>query len=481
MTRLLLCTFLLALAPASSAMAGEMPNAPPPPLEPRPFTLPPVSEYTLSNGLTVLLIEDHEIPMVWMQLAFGAGSWADPAGQEGLASAAMDMLDMRTRTKDHRTLSMKERRLGSDLYTTSGLDGSSLRASCLKRNLEPTLDLMAEVLTEAVFWADDLRGLTHGRKEVLAQEAPQPTTLCKRALYRVLHGDSYAGRFPTESSYDHLPVGDVLAWVRRNLHPGDARLLVTGDVSMEEIAPLLEERLADWKAGEPSGTPSPQVLQPETTTLYLMDAPDAVQSVIGLGRFVSRRTDDDYLPLVLGHNALGGIFSGRIGMNLREDKGWTYGVHSTIVDSHAPGLWRLYTSVETDVTAEALTEILDELRAVRTSRPLTSEEIERARANRLHSWPSRFSDPDVFLGELADMGRYDLPADWVAGYLGRLREIEPDAVNAAVVKHLDPGAMAIVVVGDMGKVRESLDGLALPVVEIDRWGVGVGVESVEPE
>ena len=470
---LMLCLLLLATC---SARAAELPDTPPLPLEPRGFTLPPFCEYSLSNGLTVLLVEDHEIPLVWMQLEFAAGDWADPPGQEGLASVAMSMLDRRTQTKNSRTISMKKRRLGAQLSNQSHLDGSTVAVSCLKRNLGETLDLLAEVLQENVVWGGDVASRILGRDEYLREEAPHADWLCRRALKRVAYGDTYAGREPTKESYAQIAVGDITAWIRRNVHPGHTRLLVAGDVTMEEIAPLLEARLADWTAGTPAGKPSPTLLPPETTTLYMMDLPEAVQSVIGISRFVSSRTDDDYLALDLGHVALAGMFSSRINMNLREDKGWTYGTHSSIFDAFGHGRWRLWTAVEADATADALSELLGELRAVRTDRPLTPEEVETARANQIYSWPAKFSDPGVFLGELAAVWRYDLPDDWITSYLARLREVEVDQVNEAVVRHFDPDAVAVVVVGDLSRVREPLEALGFPVVEIDKWGVEVEAE-----
>jgi len=464
--RLLLCLLLLV---AGTARAAEMSDTPPQPLEPRGFTLPPVCEYTLSNGLTVLLVEDHEIPLVWMQLEFAAGDWADPPGQEGLASVAMGMLDHRTQTKNWRTISMKKRRLGAKLSNFSHRDGSTFAMSCLKRNLAETLDLMAELLQENVVWGGDVAGSIFGRDEYLRVEAPSADWLCRRALKRVAYGDAYAGREPTEESYGRIAVGDVTAWIRRNVHPGHTRLLVTGDVTMEEIAPLLESRLADWEAGTPAGKPSPVIHQPEATTLYLMDLPDAVQSVIGVSRFVSSRTDDDYLALDLGHRAL----RGRIRSNLREDKGWTYGIHSSLIDAHGHGRWRLWTAVETGHTTDALNELIGELRAIRTDRPLTAGKLEASRANQVYSWPAKLSDPGSFLGELASIWRYDLPDDWITSYLTRLRAVQLDEVNEAMARHFDPETLAIVVVGDLSQVRDPLEALGFPTVEIDKWGVEI--------
>jgi len=476
MRRLGLLLSLWLLFP-SIPRAAQMPDAPPPPLEPAGFALPPLCEHTLSNGLTVLLVEDHEIPLVWMRLSFAAGDWTDPPGQEGLASVAMDMLNDRTQTKNLRTISMKQRRLGADLSTWSHLDGSTVSVSCLKRNLAETLDLLTEVLQENVVWGGDVASTIFGRNEYLRVEAPHADWLCRRALKRVAYGDTYAGREPTEQSYGRIAVGDVTAWIKRHVHPGHTRLLVAGDVTMEELAPMLEARLAEWKPKPGAGRPRPKIQQPEATTLYLMDLPEAVQSVIGISRFVSCRNDDDYFALLLGHMAMSGMFSGRITMNLREDKGWTYGIHSALFDYHGHGRWRLWTAVETGTTADALSELLGELRAVRTDRPLSVDEVEAARANRIYSWPAKFSDPGVFLGELAEVWRYDLPDDWVTSYLSRLRAVEVEQVNDAVARHLDPDGLAIVVVGDLDQIREPLEALGFPIVEIDRWGIEIEGET----
>jgi len=466
---------------STSPRAEEMLDTPPDALEVRPFSMPALSEYTLSNGLTVKLVEDHEVPLVWLRLEFGAGKWSDPPGEEGLASVTMDMLDRRTQTLDERTLSKKKRRLACTVSTYAHRDGSTLAASSLASNLDETLDLVTEVLRQPAFHAGDLRGELKGRSDGLEKESLQPSTLCRRALLRVLYGDDYRGRAATKDSYAKIPAGNLRAWSNRHLHPGDAVLLVGGDTSMEQIVPLLEERLGDWGPREALDRPRLSPDQPATTTLYLMDLPGAVQSVVGVGRFVSPRTAPDYPALYLSDLSVGRLFSSRINMNLREDKGWTYDVDSEILDGYGAAVWWLWTSVETSTTTDALGELLGELRALGEDRPLTEQEVEKARGFGVHSVPAQFDDTTYLLWALAETWRYDLPDDWMWNHAARLGSVDAAAVNAAAVEHFDPDTLAIVVVGDMATVRETLQAFGLPTVDIDTHGDRIEDDSAQEE
>ena len=460
----------LALGAGVAHAAEPTVPEPPPPLAPRAFQVPPVDETMLSNGLRVAVLENPEVPMIWMRLVFNAGSWADPEGQEGLASVTMDMLDEGAGEMDALELSGQLRGMASRLSTYAYLDGAAVSASCLRRNLEPTLDLLTAVLLQPTFPDDEWEKLHARRLVELKEMEDQPTSLCYRALDRALYGAEYDGRFVTEESYATLTTTEMRAWAQRYLHPGNALLLVGGDVTAAELTPLLEARLAGWMAGEPAGVPEPVIQQPWTTLLYLMDKPDAPQSVVGVGRFTTRRTDDDYTDLYLANTALGGIFTSRINLNLREDKGWTYGARAYLFDSHAPSQWLVVTSVDRDATADAISEILREVSEATGERPISAEELEFARSNRIHSYPAKFERTGYLLGEVANVWRYDLPGDWISAHLDRLRAVTPESANAALARHLTPDATAVVVVGDLSLIREQLEALGLPTVDVDIEG-----------
>ncbi len=474
---LLLLLLLAMLMPAGAGHAdetGPILTEAPDPLAPRAFQVPEVKMTTLSNGLRVAVLENPEVPMVWIRLVFNAGSWTDPAGQEGLASATMDMLDEGAGSMDALALSAAKRALASELSTYAYLDGAAISASCLQRNLEPTLDLLTTVLREPAFSDDEWELMRSRRLLELKEQDEHPTSLCYRALDRLLYGESYDGRFSTEESYARIGTAEMREWAERHLHPGNALLLVGGDITPAEIAPLLEARLGTWQAREPVGVPLPEPQQPASTVLFLMDKPDAPQSVIGFGRFTALRTDADFSDLYLANTVLGGIFTSRINLNLREDKGWTYGARSFLYTSHAPAQWLMASSVDRDATADAVAEVLAEVRGLRGDRPVTAEELEFARSNRIHSYPAKFERTGYLLGEVANVWRYDLPEDWIAGHLPRLRAVTLEGANAAAQAHLDPDALVVVVVGDLSVVRDSLVELGLPTVDIDRKGALLG-------
>ena len=455
---------------ATAADAGPTITEAPGPLPPRVFQVPEVKMATLSNGLRVAVLTNDEVPMVWVRLVFNAGSWTDPAGQEGLASAAMDMLDEGAGAMDALALSATQRAMASQLSTYAYLDGAAISASCLKRNLEPTLDLLTTVLREPTFPEEEWELMRAKRLLGLREQEEQPTQLCYRALDRLLYGDGYDGRFATEESYGRIGTAEMRVWIEQHLHPANALLLVGGDTTVDEIVPLLEDRLATWQAREPVGVPAPEPLQPASTVVFLMDKPDAPQSVIGFGRFTVPRTDAVYPDLYMANTVLGGIFTSRINLNLREDKGWTYGARSFLYESHAPTQWLMVSSVDRDATADAVSEVLGEVRDLRGDRPLTAEELEFARSNRIHSYPGQFERTGFLLGEVANVWSYGLPDDWISGHLPRLRAVTLEGASAAATTHLDPDAMVIVIVGDLSVVRDSIDALGLPTVDIDRKG-----------
>ena len=482
-TTILLLAAALTVAAAPGARGADATptiTEAPGPLPPRAFQIPEVQMATLSTGLRVAVLTNDEVPMVWVRLVFNAGSWTDPAGREGLASAAMDMLDEGAGGMDALALSAAKRAMASKLSTYAYLDGAAISASCLKRNLEPTLDLLVTVLREPTFPDDEWELLRSRRLLELKEQEEQPTQLCYRALDRLLYGDGYDGRFASEESYGAIGTAEMREWVDRYLHPGNALMLVGGDTTVEEIVPLLEDRLATWQAREPAGAPAPEPRQPGFTVLYLMDKPDAPQSVIGFGRFTVPRTDPAYTDLYMANTVLGGIFTSRINLNLREDKGWTYGARSYLYDTHAPSQWLMASSVDRDATADAVAEVLGEVRDLRGDRPISAEELEFARSNRIHSYPARFERTGFLLGEVASIWRYGLPEDWLSGHLPRLRAVTREGANAAATTHLDPDAMVVVVVGDLSAVREPLGMLGIPMVDIDREGNLLG-PMPEPE
>ena len=465
-------------------------------LERKEFNLPDLQQATLSNGVEVFLAEDHDHPLVRVQLAFDVGSFADPEGKEGLATSSYDMLNEGAGGMSALEISKALRRLATKLGSSGGLDGGRVTLDTLTRNLVPSLDLMAKVALEADFPASEWDRLRKQLIQDVASARTEPRSMASRALARTLFGAEYAGRFPSEESYNAVSVENMKAWAKAGLVPGHARFLVAGDTTLKEITALLEERFGAW-TGEPTlSTPTPTLHHPEKPTLYLVDKPGAALSVVRMGRFAGSRADPGYTILYMGNHVFGGMFMARLNMNLREDKGYTYGARSWLTHNHAGSEWILSTSVKTDVTGASLEEILGELEGIggamgeppscgklrsrfgccasverlAPTRGIDSEEVGFSKSNAIQGYPARFEEPDYLLGQQAQTIRYGLPEDWLESYIARVdavtAEMAQDAFSTAVANQ----AWAIVVVGDLDTVRPQLDGLGLPMVELDADG-----------
>ena len=461
--------------PVETAVAPIDRTRPPAPLPARSFALPDIHRGTLSNGLAVAVVENHEVPIVNVVVSFRDGDWTDPADRPGLAAAAMAMLDEGAGDLDGAGLSAALRALAAELDASAGDDGARVSLKSLKRNLEPSLALLGSVLTQPTFAPDSWQIVQNQRVLGVRSALQDPESIAARATARLMFGDSYRGLLTSEAAYTAMTRDEVAAWAAARLRPDRAVVLVGGDTTLAEITPLLEAALGGWGAPEADAgplRPTPETLyRAEAATLFLVDKPGASQSVLTGGIFVGARTDDDATAFDLANMMFGGMFASRLNMNLREDKGYTYGARTYTDHSYATGLWTLTTSVQADATIPAVGEILTELQASVGDRAFTSDELTFAQGYVLGTWPARFEEPDYLLGKVDELWRYDLPEDFVSGYADRVRAVTPEAVNAAWRAHVDPARISLVVVGDAASLREGLAGLGLPVVELDRDGV----------
>lgn len=487
-----LTTLLLPVLTAVAVACKKQPPPPPPveeappakpehrttrpaPLAKRPFTLPAPQEATLSNGLRVVVVENHEVPLVYINLVTDQGEWTDPDSKPGLASVTMDMLNEGAGKRNAAAISKDLRKIGASLGTSAGLDGSGVSVSSTTKNLEPALDIMADVVLRPTFPRKDWELLEKKRLAELAEARQDPGAMASRAWNHLLYGDDYAGRLATEKGYKSITTRDMKKWWQTHLVPSKSLVLVGGDITLDEAVPLLEARFGKWKDPRrvaQHDKPSPDALpQFDESTIFLVDKPGAAQSVVRGGLWVGSRTDGDWPAFTLANMAVGGQFTARINMNLREDKGWTYGARSSTSSNYLPGLWRASSSIVTPHTAEAVVEILNEVNGALGDKPVTDAELEAARGGLLRSWPLRFENPGYLLGQTADMWRYDLPSDWLTGRIARYEAVTLDQANAAFAAHVDPAKMVFVIVGDAEVIKAPLEEMTgLPVVMVDANG-----------
>lgn len=467
---------LLTLPLSRSASADEAAwrTTPPTPLAPRPFQLPEAARGQLSNGVEVWVVENHEVPITFVALNLKTGSWADPADRPGLASMTLGMLTEGAAGQDNAAFARRMKAIGGEAWSGAGLDTSQLGVSALQRNLPAALDALADMVLRPDFPAEAWAVQQKSSVQNVKAARQDPGAIAGRVMAVQLYGPQYAGRLSQEAAFEAMSPADLKAFWASQARPDEAVILVGGDTTLAEVLPLLEARLGAWKgAGAAPSRPAPQAAalpKHPKTTIFLADRPGATQSTVRVSRFVGERLAADATALELANEALGGAFTSRVNMNLREAKGWTYGARSSIGYTQLPGTWSAGGNFVRDHTADAISELLRELREARGPRPLTADELANAKGGLLGGWPLPFQQPGHLLGELASTWRYSLPADHLRAWPERMRAVTPEAANAAVQQNLVDEGLVIVVVGDATVIRPSLDKLGLPIVPVDTDG-----------
>lgn len=460
----------------ASAFAVERPAPLPPPLPAMAWVAPEAQLATLSNGLDVVIVTAPELPTFEIRLLVGVGAYVDPPDKAGLAQALFELAPAGTPHRDADAISATLRRLGASLDgTLVGGHTGEIRVTGLVRNLEPTLDV----------WADVIRAPTYPEVEVGTWRSQQiagleradrdPAQVGARAFWRIVYGDTYIGRSPTRDSLGALSSTDLTALHQRHVGPENAVILVGGDLTKAEVVPLLEARLGAWA---PAGIePAPVVAQPRTVdrpVLYFIDSAGAAQSQILVGGTIGTRTDPGHHAMEVANQAFGGAFTSRLNLNLREAKGYTYGARCTPRHAHGEGQLSCQTSVQTEVTGPALREIRSELEAILGDRPLGEGEVARASAKLAQQWPMALETLGAKLDQEVAIWRHGLPEDWVARYVPAVNEVTTASANQAFRDAVSLDRLFWLVVGDGAAIREDLDAFGLPVVELDRWGAPLG-------
>ena len=447
-------------------------NTPPAPLAPRAFQLPEAETGSLSNGLRVSVVENHEVPLISVRVAFDQGGWSDSADTIGLASVTMDMLNEGAGEYDAAGISKAAKAIAASIGTGAGSDSAYVSMNVLSKNLEPALDLMATVLLEPTFEQDDWDLMLTDRVASLASSRNNPGSIAGRAGSRLRYGNQYKGMLSSEESYRALTTNAMAEWATSNLTPGNARIYVGGDTTLDAILPLLEARFGSW-SGDASTAEKPAASEPnvKATTVFLIDKPGAPQSVLrAFRRLDIDRLSDDWFQFYMANMMYGGMFSSRLNLNLREDKGWTYGARSSVSTDYTKGVWTASTSVKTDTTADSISEIIREIKEAGAERQFTQEELDNARGYLLGSRPVRYENAGSLLSELQTIWLYELPEDWTVTFADKIRGVTLEAAQAAWAEHVRVPELSILVVGDQATIEGSLAELGYPIVHLDSDG-----------
>ena len=416
---------------------------------------------TLSNGLNVILAERSAVPVVRMSMMINAGFATDQKDKAGAANLTMQMLEEGTKSMDGLEISTKLTQLGTYLSSRAGLDSSSVSLNTLYENLDESLDIFSEVVLDPTFPESQLERLKAEQLNGIEQEKSSPFGVGFRLLPTLLYGEDHAYSAPFsgsgyEDSVASINVSDLREYHDRWFNANNATLIVVGDISLDEIKDKLETAFAKMPNNEVPAKNITEVTQINESVIYLIDRPDSAQSAIIAAKMMPEYGTQDELPLELLNQALGGSFSSRINMNLREDKGWAYGARSAIQNTQAQRPFLVQASVQTDKTAESLLEVYKELSMITGSAPVSETELATALDKTILTLPGRWETAAAVQSDIASMVRYNLNDDYWDEYVKALNTITLEQVNQTAEKLITPDKMLWLVVGDRTEIEQAV-------------------------
>jgi zinc protease len=423
-------------------------------------TIPKPIKTALPNGLKVLISEDHRFPTIVVQLHIGgAGALFEPGALPGLANVTAHMLREGTQTRTSKQIAEEVERLGATISATSGFGSTDtvLSASGLSENFSDWFSLTLDVLLNPSFPAEELNKLKQRLQAQLQQQRAAPNFLLRERFHRAVFGDHPAAVISaTAQSVAALTPDTLMKWYRESYAPQDSILAFAGDVHPSELIAKLEKEFAPWpRHGLKKGLPSNPVAAGARKG-YVVDRPGSVQTTIALGNIAIDRRSSDYLPMVVLNYILGGGPAARLFLNLREEKGYTYGVYSDFTALQYPGPWSVGGNMRTEVTADALGEFFYEIRRIREQK-VGEAELAAARRAISASFALSLEQPSRVLNFAVTREIYGLPEDYWETYPAQIMLVSADDVQRVARKYLDPEKMQIVAVGDGNKIRAALE------------------------
>ena len=460
----------------SHASAGIDRTQRPTPAAPAAFTPPMPERQRLSNGLEILVVERRELPAVSFALVLNTGAAGDPVTLPGLASFTTAMVQEGTTARTSSQIADEMEFMGSQLATATGRESTTLAAETLTRHFPKALEIAADLVQNAVFPVDEMDRLRRERLTSLRRMRDDPTAMAGRHAPGLILGTESAFGHPpsgTEESVEAITREDMAAFYGRNYGPEGATLVVVGDVSLGEVAEQAEQWLGAWQAANgdsPDAAAPAEDAAPTPTTLYLLDKPGAAQSVIRVGLTSVERQHPDYPALALLNHLFGGQFTARLNMNLREDKGYSYGYRSWFEWHRGLSLFMVGGGVQTAVTREAVEETLRELRDVVGERPVTEAEFEAARSAMLRQFPSSFETSWQVLEQLVHAVSFNLPDDYYQTLPSAIEAVTLEEVRRAAAENIDNGRLTLLVVGDREVIEPGLREVGVSVRLLDQEG-----------
>lgn len=432
----------------------------PEPLEPVAFQIPDAFETTLGNGLRVVIFEDSRLPLVSYRLAFFSGDANDPNGRSGLTSALTSMMTEGTANYSSRELAEKIERLGASLHVNSSDDFTIFSASGLTIYSSDVLELMAEVLFRPTFPEEELDLYRRNTLEHLKFQRSQPNFLANEQTARILYGDHpYSKISPSPETVEGITREDLIKLHDERFTPNNAVFVAVGDVNREEFLSELRSHFDDWEKGEIPALSPPEPPNRTARSLTIVDRPGSAQSNIVISNLGVHRKHPDYFPLSVMNQVLGAGASSRVFMNLREEKGYTYGAYTRLDMKKLGGEFEATAEVRTPVTGDSLKEFFYELERIRDEE-VPEQELADAKAYLTGVFPIRAETQEGITGLIVSQQLHGLPSDYLQTYRDHVGAVTAPEVKRVAREHVRPSEAAIVIVGDAGEVIPQARGFA---------------------
>jgi zinc protease len=439
----------------------------PPAAPAKPLQIAAPATAMLPNGLTLILSERRGLPLASASIVFRSGSDSNPLDRPGLASFVTAMLDQGTATRGALQIADEVAHLGADLSASSSMDAITISASSLSKNFPALFDLMADVTLRPAFPAEEIERQRADRLGQLIDQRDRPTQIASMvmaaALYGPRHPYGYA-EIGTEASLKAIARADMTRFWTRHFVPNNAALVVAGDISMDDLRTLATKAFGSWRRGDP---PRPSLSSPQTTAarIVIVDKPGSPQTELRVASIGAARSSPDFRALQVMNEALGGLFSSRINMNLREQHGYTYGAYSTFVFRRSPGPFAIGAGVRTDVTAPAVSEIFKEVAGIRDM-PLNGDELRKAKDSMTNSLPGAFETNRNVVGSFSNIFIYDLGLDYYTRYAKEVNAVTAEQALDVARRYVVPERLVVIAVGDRTAIEAELRKLNLGSVEI---------------
>lgn len=452
-------------------MSDEFRRNAPEPAPPRPYHFPPVVREELPNGLRLLMAIRREAPLMTVRAVVHSGAGHDPADLPGLAMFTAEMLEEGAAGRRSMEIAEEVGSLGAALFVGADWDASFVSIDALGRHLERAIGLVADLTQRPDFPEREIERMRGERLTAIRQQKDDPATVAGHMFNRFVFGETaYANpSVGTEASVTSFRRSDIESFYGRHYAPNNVSLVVTGDVDPTRVRSLVSEAFGAWPRRPRAVHEIPAARMPDLAQIYLVDRPSAVQSELRIGHVGVPRSSEDFFPILVMNAILGGVFTSRLNLNLRERHGYTYGIRSTFGFRKWAGPFVVSTAVRNEVTPSAIREILAELRAMREGE-LGDEELAVARDYLQGVFPATVQTAHDLAARVQEMELYGLPAEYFDSYRERLAAVDAAEVRRVATKYLDPERVVIVVVGKAADVEEPLRRLEHPVGLFDLEG-----------